>query len=156
MLQLSFIQDHKDKVLEGLERRCYPAETAGTIDIILQINTERKSLQAFLDEKRSEINKLSGQIGQLFKSGKAEEANALKEEVNKVKEEIGDKENQLSEMEEQLTQLLYKIPNVPHPSVPKGQSDEDNEIYIPFAGDLPELGDKAKPHWELAKQYNGQ
>ena len=50
--------------------------------------------------------------------------------------------------------MLYKIPNVPHPSVVKGQSDEDNEVHIPHEGDLPELGDQAKPHWELAKQYN--
>jgi len=154
MLELSFIQDHKDKVLEGLDRRCYPAETAGIIDNILKINTERKTLQTFLDEKRSEINKLSGQIGLLFKSGKADEANTLKDEVGKVKDEIGGKETQLNEMEEQLTQLLYKIPNVPHPSVPKGQSEEDNVVHIPVAGPLPELGDDAKPHWELAKQYS--
>jgi len=154
MLQLSYIQDHKDKVLEGLERRCYPAETAGIIDQILEINTERKTLQTFLDEKRSEINKLSGQIGLLFKSGKSDEANALKGEVGKVKEEIGGKEAQLNEIEDHLTQLLYKIPNVPHPSVPKGQSEDDNEVHIPVAGPLPELDGDAKPHWELAKQYS--
>ncbi len=154
MLELSFIKENKDKVLEGLERRCYPAETTQIIDQILDLNEQRKSLQAFVDVKKSEINKLSGQIGQLFKSGEADKANALKEDVAKVKEEIGGKESQLSETSEQLTLLLYKIPNVPHPSVVKGQSDEDNEVHIPHKGDLPVLGEDAKPHWELAKQYN--
>jgi len=154
MLELSFIQENKDKVLEGLERRCYPAETAEIIDKIIRLNDDRKALQSFVDIKKSEINKLSGEIGNLFKTGKADEANALKDEVAKVKEEIGGKENQLTETENQLTQLLYKIPNVPHPSVVKGQSDEDNEIHIPHEGDLPDLGDNAKPHWELAKEFN--
>jgi len=149
MLELSFIKENKDKVIEGLERRCYPAETTQIIDQILDLNEQRKSLQAFVDVKKSEINKLSGQIGQLFKSGEAEKANSLKEAVSKVKEEIGGKESQLSETTEQLTQLLYKIPNVPHPSVVKGQSDEDNEVHIPHKGELPDLGENALPHWEL-------
>ncbi len=154
MLELSFIQENKEKVLKGLETRCYPAETSQIIDQILELNEQRKSLQSFLDVKRGEINTLSGQIGGLFKSGKQEEANALKEEVGKVKEEIGGKEGQLTDTENQLTQLLYKIPNVPNEVVVKGKSDEDNEIHIPYDGPLPELGDDAKPHWELAKQYN--
>ena len=153
MLELSFIKDHKDKVLEGLERRCYPAETSEIIDSILEKNENRKSLQGFLDVKRGEINKLSGQIGDLFKNGKQEEAQALKDQVSTVKEEMGDKEKQLIAAENELTQLLYKIPNVPHPSVPKGKSEEDNEIHIPHQGDLPDLGESAQPHWELAKKY---
>ena len=153
MLELSFISENKEKVLEGLERRCYPPETSQIIDKILEMNENRKSLQGFLDVKRGEINKLSGQIGDLFKSGKQAEAQALKEQVGAVKEEMGDKEKQLSEAENELTQLLYKIPNVPHPSVPKGKSDEDNEIHIPHKGALPDLGENAQPHWELAKKY---
>ncbi len=153
MLELSFISENKEKVLEGLERRCYPAETSEIIDSILEKNENRKTLQGFLDVKRGEINKLSGQIGDLFKSGKQDEAQALKEQVSAVKEEIGDKEKQLTEAENELTQLLYKIPNVPHPSVPKGKSDEDNEIHIPYKGDLPDMGESAQPHWELAKKY---
>ena len=153
MLELSFISENKDKVLEGLERRCYPPETSEIIDSILEKNENRKTLQRFLDVKRGEINKLSGQIGDLFKSGKQDEAQALKEQVNAVKEEMGDKEKQLTAAENELTQLLYKIPNVPHPSVPKGKSEEDNEVHIPHQGDLPDLGESAQPHWELAKKY---
>jgi len=154
MLELSFIQENKEKVLEGLETRCYPAETGQIVDNILTLNEERKSLQSFLDVKRGEINKISGQIGGLFKAGKQEEANAMKAEVTKVKEEIGGKEGQLADIEAQLTQLLYKIPNVPNSAVVKGKSEEDNEVHIAHDGPLPDLGEDAKPHWELAKKYN--
>jgi len=153
MLELSFISENKEKVLKGLETRCYPAESSQVIDQILDLNEQRKSLQAFVDEKKGEINTLSGQIGDLFKSGKQADAQALKTQVAEVKETMGDKESQLTETAEQLTQLLYKIPNVPNPAVVKGKSEEDNEIYIPYDGSLPELHGEAKPHWELAKQY---
>ena len=112
MLELSFISEHKDKVLEGLERRCYPAESSQIVDEILELNARRKILQGFLDNKKSEINKLSGQIGDLFKSGKQDEAQSLKQQVADIKSEIGGKETEMSEAEEQLTQLLYKIPNL--------------------------------------------
>ena len=62
-------------------------------------------------------------------------------------------EQELNEKAEALKELLSKIPNVPHASVPEGNSDADNEEIF-RAGDIPQLFDGALPHWELAKKYD--
>nr|WP_321246453.1 serine--tRNA ligase [uncultured Psychroserpens sp.] len=151
MLQVAFIRDHKEDVIKRLAKRNIDATQM--IEDAISLDEERKQLQTNLDNTLAESNTLSKEIGMLYKSGKASEANVLKEKTAQFKEDskaLGDKLNAKSE---ELTQLLYKIPNVPHESVAKGNSEEDNEeIYS--EGDIPKLHEGALPHWELAKKYD--
>jgi len=89
----------------------------------------------------------------LFKSGDIEKANALKVETKELKETSKILTEKLNTQIEALNELLYKIPNVPHESVPNGTTEEDN-LEIFKAGDIPVLHDGALPHWELAKKYD--
>jgi seryl-tRNA synthetase len=152
MLQVQFIKDHKETVLAGLAKRNF----ANAEDIIEQViaadNTRRKS-QVSLDSVLAESNKLSKEIGLLYKSGEVQKANLVKEKTKQLKEQKEVLSQEKSEAEETLQNLLYLIPNIPHPSVPKGNSDEDNEEVF-RSGDIPQLSDKALPHWELAKKYD--
>ncbi|NER12911.1 serine--tRNA ligase [Leptobacterium flavescens] len=151
MLQVAFIRENKDAVIAALAKRNFDATQV--IEDVLAFDESRRSIQAELDSTLSQSNKLSKEIGQLFKSGEREKANQLKEETGQLKERSKQLTEQLNEKAEGLTQLLYQIPNVPHESVPQGNTDEDNEEVF-REGDVPQLGDKALPHWELAKKYD--
>jgi len=106
-----------------------------------------------MDEVLAKSNRLSKEIGELFRSGKKDEANALKEETKELKESSHEMKDKLSQVENQLREVLLQIPNVPHQSVPKGRDEEDNEI-IREEGNTPKLHEGNKPHWELAEQYD--
>ncbi|WP_431157292.1 serine--tRNA ligase [Winogradskyella poriferorum] len=151
MLQVAFIRDHKEEVITKLKKRNIDPTTM--VNEVISLDEERRSLQTKLDNTKAESNKLSKEIGMLFKSGEAQKANLLKEKTTQLKEETKDLEQELNSKTDALKEVLYKIPNVPHTSVPNGNSDEDNEeVYR--EGDIPELFEGALPHWELAKKYD--
>ncbi len=154
MLQTSFIRKNKEIIKKGLLVRNFKEENLDIVDKIIELDDQRKAIQTKNDNALAERNRLSAQIGELFKSGKREEAGVLREQVNSLKVETVDLEQSLKSTVESLQVLLYELPNVPHESVPKGNSDEDNEVYQDWPKELPVLGEHAIPHWELAKKYN--
>jgi len=152
MLQISFIRESKDRVIEGLKRRNFKEEDLKIVDDLIALDDRRRSLQTELDNALAERNQMSKAIGELMKAGKADEATSARNRVNELKGASDQLEVQLAESTAQLTALLYKVPNIPHESVPFGVSAEDNDIYKDWPQPLPELGDSAQPHWELAKK----
>ncbi|MFT7121714.1 MAG: seryl-tRNA synthetase [Neolewinella sp.] len=152
MLLLNTLRDDKTRVLAGLAKR-QVAEAEATIDQIVGLDDRRKAMQTTNDKLLAERNQLSGEIGKLFKTGKKEEANAMRERVNEIKEQVATAETALDEVKTTLTDLLLTLPNVPHELVPAGVTEDDNEIFKAFEGELPTLSDGAKPHWELADEY---
>jgi seryl-tRNA synthetase len=153
MLQLSFIRDNKDRVLKGLKTRNFKDNELSIVDNILQLDNLRRKSQKELDDLREASNKASKKIGQLYKEGKKEEADTMRQQVAEAKEKIKDTEEKLKASMEELEKLLLDVPNVPHDSVPSGNTDEDNEVYQAWEKDMPNLGDDALPHWELAQKY---
>lgn len=154
MLEISLIREQRERVVEGLKKRNLRDEQLSLLDKIIKSDDERKSTQTELDSLLAHSNKISDQIGQLFREGKRDEANKLKEEVAGSKEEIKSLEAQLKDVKENIENMLLELPNVPHTSVPHGQGADDNEVYKEWDQPLPDLGDKAQPHWELAEKYN--
>lgn len=153
MLQVNFIRTHRDQVLEGLKKRNFKEEGLQMIDEIISLDDERKSLKTAIDSANAERNRLTDEIGSLFKQGKKAEAEELKTQVVARKDQMTVTEAQLKEVEQQLTQLLYLIPNIPHASVPAGISADDNIVYREWPSTLPVLPEGALPHWELAQRY---
>lgn len=151
MLQVPYIRAHKDLIVERLAKRNFAA--AKILDDVIQLDEDRRRTQMELDGILSESNTISKEIGSLFKSGETQKANLLKEKTVQLKERSKELTEALSNKSEALNELLFTIPNVPHESVPDGQSDEDNEEVF-REGDVPDLGSKALPHWELAKKYD--
>ncbi len=151
MLQVPFIRENQELVITRLAKRNIDAKQM--IADVITFDEDRRRLQTQLDATLAESNTLSKEIGQLFKSGEVQKANTLKEKTAKLKEDGKTLTEQLNLKIEALQDLLYKIPNVPHESVPTGNTDEDNEeVYR--EGDIPVLSDNALPHWELAKKYD--
>lgn len=151
MLQIQSIRDNKDEIIARLKKKNFPAEEH--ISSVLDIDTQRRKVQNELDDTLAESNNLAKQIGDLFKSGKQAEANELKTKTADLKEKTKVLQDKLTSFEEQLQQVLVKIPNVAHNSVPAGKTPEDNETVY-SEGKMPELGENALPHWELCAKYD--
>ncbi|MGB5387205.1 MAG: serine--tRNA ligase [Eudoraea sp.] len=151
MLQLQALRTNKVHIAKALKKRNFDAEFH--LDKVLSLDEKRRALQTDLDNILAEGNKLSKEIGMLFKSGKAEEANQIKQKTTQLKEDSKKLTEELNSVADELEEELYQIPNVPHESVPAGNSEEDNEEVF-REGDIPVLGGDAKPHWELAKKYD--
>ncbi|BAO75309.1 serine--tRNA ligase [Winogradskyella sp. PG-2] len=150
MLEVAVIKENKEDIITRLAKRNIDATKM--VNEAITLDEDRKALQTKLDNTKAESNSLSKEIGNLFKSGEVQKGNLLKEKTRQLKETTKTLEQELNDKVDALKELLYKIPNVPHPSVPNGSSDEDNEeIYN--EGNVPTLHENAKPHWELAKTY---
>ncbi|ATA75593.1 serine--tRNA ligase [Capnocytophaga sp. H2931] len=151
MLQLTFVRENKDVVLNGLKKRNF--KDLHLVDDIINLDEKRRATQAELDKVLAESNNISKEIGILFKSGDTQKANELKAKTGELKDKSKTLSDALNEISENLNVLLYRIPNIPNELVPFGVSDTDNEVVFQ-AGEVPNLGDKALPHWELAKKYD--
>ncbi|MBX7181907.1 MAG: serine--tRNA ligase [Bacteroidia bacterium] len=151
MLTLQQIRENQDEIIKRLKKRNFdPTET---ILKIVEVDNRRKAAQTETDAMLAESNQLSKQIGDLFKSGKASETAELKERTVVLKAAISEKENEKKQAELDLQELLVSLPNAPHLSVPEGKGADDN-LTIFTHGEIPELGEHALPHWELAAKYD--
>ena len=151
MLQVSYIRENKEKVINGLKKRHF--KELELIDKILELDEKRRATQTELDNILSESNKISKEIGALMKAGKKEEAENAKIKTADYKELSKNLSSKLDETSLELTQMLYRIPNIPNEIVPEGKTADDN-LNIFQAGEIPTLFEGALPHWELAKKYN--
>lgn len=151
MLSIQIIREKSEEVIERLARRGFDAKEP--IDQLLSIDQKRRETQTELDSILAANNVTSKEIGMLFKSGKASEANALKEEVTKRKERSGELSDNLRQLEASQQDLLYTIPNLPHDSVPIGQNEESNEVVRTW-GECRKPDEGLKPHWDLAAEFD--
>lgn len=151
MLQIGFLRANKAAAIERLSKRMDNAEA--NIENVLELDASRRNTQTELDKTASALNALSKDIGVLFKSGQVEKANILKQKTADLKDKKGTLTETLNSTSEALQNLLYQLPNLPHASVPSGNSEDDNEEVF-RSGTVPNLHSNAQPHWELAKKYD--
>ena len=151
MLHISDLRNNKEQIISSLKIKNFDAENL--VNSAIAKDDERKAIQQKSDDLLSQQNKIAKEIGVLFKTGKVEKANDLKQQSIKIKKESQETISLQNKIEEELLSIIVQIPNVPHKSVVKGNSDQDNEILNEF-GDKPNLIKDALPHWELAEKYN--
>ena len=151
MIPLKLLRENKEAALEALQRRNF--KELDVVDSLLSKDEKRRKTQATLDGQLAEANQLAKDIGQLFKSGKAQEAQSLKERSAELKQSTKAMQEEMQQLEKSILALRYQIPNIPQKSVPAGNSEEDNE-ELEKGGRLPQLAEGALPHWELAKKYD--
>jgi len=151
MLQLQKIREHKEQYIARLTKR--NLDGAALLEQVLLLDEKRRATQTELDNTLAESNQLSKEIGQLFKNGKAAEAHTIKAKTSDLKEASKALTETLNSVTGELQKVLYQIPNIPHESVPSGNTDADNEEVFK-EGEVPQLIENALPHWELAKKYN--
>ena len=151
MLQVNFLKEQKERVLEGLKKRNF--KDLELVDNAISLDEMRKKIQFELDSQLAEINKISKEIGILMKEGKKEEAEVAKSKTAQYKESSKELQLQLTEIEEELLDILYLLPNVPNEIVKAGVSAEDNEVVFQ-TNEVKGMGEGFVPHWELASQYS--
>ncbi|KRO53751.1 MAG: serine--tRNA ligase [Cryomorphaceae bacterium BACL11 MAG-121001-bin54] len=151
MLHINKIRDNKEAYITLLKVKNMDATEL--FNAVISLDDQRKSTQQKADEFLAKGNQLAIQIGELYKTGKSQEANALKEESSRIKEESKALQHKQAELEKDIQNILVQIPNIPHSSVPAGKSDTDN-ITIKESGKIPTLMAGAKPHWELTSKYS--
>ena len=151
MLQISYIRENKDLVINGLKKRNF--KELELVEEAISLDENRRLVQTKLDNALAESNKLSKEIGTLMKEGKRQEAEQAKAQTADLKEQIKQYSASLEETVNSLNDILYRIPNIPNAIVPEGKTAEDN-LTVFQAGEVPHLFEGALPHWELAKKYN--
>tara|TARA_B100000780_G_scaffold24587_1_gene15617 strand:+ start:3411 stop:4676 length:1266 start_codon:yes stop_codon:yes gene_type:complete len=151
MLHISDIRENKEQIINLLQIKNFEAKEL--INSVISKDDLRKKTQQKSDEVLTKSNQLAKEIGVLYKTGKQAEANLLKNQSAELKQKSKELNSYKAELEQEIKNILLLIPNVPHPSVPKGNADIDNEI-INEVGEMPILNDDAKPHWELTEDYD--
>ena len=151
MLQVNYIRENREKVLERLKVRNF--KQPELVDQIISIDEERRQTQTSLDSISAEANVAAKQIGELMRNGKKEEAEVVKTNTANHKEQIKSLTEKLNELEENQFNLVVQLPNLPYHLVKTGATPEENEIVLTH-GEPASLHSDAKPHWELAAKYD--
>lgn len=151
MLNLKFIQDYPEVVIEKLKKKNFDATEI--VNSIVDLYRQKNEAQQKAEQAKAEMNRISREIGNLFREGKKEEADAAKARTSELKDTIKQLDGQFAEIEKKVAELQVQLPNLPHESVPFGKGADDNEV-VKSVGEIPQLNANALPHWELAQKYN--
>jgi seryl-tRNA synthetase len=151
MLNLKFIQDNPELVIQKLKKKHFDATEI--VEKITELYRTKKQLQNQADQAKAELNKISGEVGLLMRDGKKAEADVAKARTAEIKESIKQFDIDFTAIEDAVYQLQVQLPNLPADIVPEGRHAADN-LTVKSNGEIPVLPENALPHWELAAKYN--
>ena len=151
MLTLKLLRENPEFVIAKLAVKNFDAREI--VEKINALDQNRRALQVELDNCLAEQKKKAAQIGGLMKEGKRDEAEAIKAEVAALKARSTEIETKSQENNSELDSLVVLLPNLPCDQVPEGRTAEDN-VVVKQGNEVPELGENALPHWDLAKKYD--
>ena len=152
MLQLQYIKEHTEEIIERLKIKNVQ-NVEERIAEIISLDEQRRALQQKADAVKAEQNSIAKQIGVLFKQGKRDEAETLKVRTADLKTQEKELSEQQTAVDTDLNAKLISLPNAPHITVPKGKSEADNVVVAEF-GTKPNLPEDALPHWDLCAKYD--
>ena len=148
MLDLNYVRENLDQVHAALEARHASEEMFALLESFAKADKDRRSAIAESDQLNSERNKLSQQVGFLMKEGKADEALTVRAQVGELKERAARAEALRDESEGRMREILISLPNIPHESVPRGESEADN-VEVRRWGNAPQFSFEPKDHVDL-------
>jgi len=147
MLDLSFVRENLPVVEEKLRQR--GKDPAAVLKDFRAVDEQRRQAITETETCKARRNKASEEIGKLKKAG--QDVTAAMAETKELREKIQTLEKTATDLDERLREILVGIPNLPHTSVPVGQSAEDN-VEVRRWGTQPKFDFTPKPHWELGEQ----
>ncbi|WJY26772.1 MULTISPECIES: serine--tRNA ligase [Sporosarcina] len=143
MLDRKVLRTDFEGVKQKLAKR---GEDISELDRFPELDEKRRELLAKVEALKAERNEVSQQVAEMKRN--KQDADELVLRMRKVGEDIKAYDNELHEIEEQLDYVLMRIPNIPHESVPMGDSEDDN-VEVRKWGETPEFSFEPKPHWEI-------
>jgi seryl-tRNA synthetase len=151
MLQVSVLRANPAMVKEKLAKKNF--SNLAMVDTIVQLDDERKRVQAAFDDTQAKVNAASKEIGMMMGKGDKAGAELIKTSVAEWKQTLEPLKEQMALVEKDLAEALVQLPNLPADEVPVGKTPEDNEI-VRTGGTIPTLYANAVPHWDLTTKYN--
>ena len=148
MLDLNFIRNNPDKVKQAIALK---HENAASIDRILEVDIQRRSMIHACEQLKSKRNEKSKEVSELKKKG--QDASKIIEETKKIGDDIKSIEEKLKELDTQITNLMLRIPNIPAADVPIGKDEKDN-VVVKSWGQRKTFDFTPLPHWELGSILN--
>ena len=145
MHDLSYFREHLDVFAEMAKKR----GTVLDLDGFRAFDRERRELITATEQLKAQRNKANDEIAGLKKDKKG--ADALIAEMKQVSERIKQADERIAQLDGQQRELLLTIPNVPHSSVPVGQSTADNKEVRRW-GQPPKFEFTPRPHWEVGER----
>jgi len=125
MIDIKFLRENPDVVKENIKNK-FQMHKLALVDEVIELDAKNRELKLVGDELRSKRNTLSNQIGGLMRDGKKDEAEKIKLEVKEINDKLAENEKLEAEYAEKVTNIMMKIPNIMHESVPIGKDDSEN------------------------------
>lgn len=152
MLLVKTITDNPEFVIERLAIKNRDARAQ--VEKIVELDRQKREIQKQMEDNKAEQNNLAKQIGDLYKQGKKDEADAMKQKSTDLKNVVKEEEEKFAALDKELFDILVTLPNLPYELVAPGKSADDN-VEIRRGGENPVYeGFEPLPHWELAKKYD--
>ncbi|MCF6095251.1 serine--tRNA ligase [Microaerobacter geothermalis] len=144
MLDVKRLRMEAEEVKKAMKNR---GEAVNEIDRFIELDARRRTLLQETEQLKNQRNTVSQEIAKLKKN--KENADSLIAEMKVVSDKIKDMDEELRKIEDQFQNILLAIPNIPHPSVPVGLTEDDN-VPVRFWGEIVHSDFEQKPHWEVA------
>ncbi|MGN1329955.1 MAG: serine--tRNA ligase [Clostridia bacterium] len=141
MIDIKFLRENPDVVKENIKNK-FQMHKLPLVDEVIELDAKNRELKLAGDELRAKRNALSNQIGGLMRDGKKDEAEKIKLEVKEINDKLSENEKLEAEYDEKVTNIMMKIPNIMHESVPIGKDDSENVENEKF-------GDPIVPDYEV-------
>ncbi|MBR6504713.1 MAG: serine--tRNA ligase, partial [Clostridia bacterium] len=141
MIDIKLVRENPELVKENIKKK-FQDHKLKLVDEVLELDKKTREVKLHGDELRASRNALSSQIGSLMREGKKEEAETIKQEVNKINDELAENEKLEADYSEQVKQIMMKIPNIIHESVPLGEDDSKNV-------EIKKYGEPTVPNYEI-------
>lgn len=152
MLLVKTITDNPEFVIERLALKNRDARAQ--VEKIVELDRQKREIQKQMEDNKAEQNNLAKQIGDLYKQGKKDEADAMKQKSTDLKNVVKEEEEKFEALDKELFDILVTLPNLPYELVAPGKSADDN-VEIRRGGENPVYeGFEPLPHWDLAKKYD--
>jgi seryl-tRNA synthetase len=151
MLTLTDLRSRSEELIKRLEIRGIDASALvnKALDLDLKVRDAKSGMEAL----KSEANNIAKMVGDFMRNKEIDKAEEAKKSTTDLKIKVKEAEEALTDLEAELLKVLYEIPNAPQLDVPPGKSETDNKTILEW-GDMPALHAGAKPHWELAADYD--
>ncbi|OFI04991.1 serine--tRNA ligase [Clostridium acetireducens DSM 10703] len=145
MLDIRKIRNNPEEIKEALANRGEDFDTS-VVDKIVDLDEKRRKILVKVEELKSKRNQESAKIPQLKKEGK--NTDELLSDMKKLADEIKNYDIELNEIEDKIEYIMLRIPNIPNPQVPDGESDQDN-VEIKRWNEPTKFEFEPKAHWDI-------